>query len=190
MGRGEIGYGLLAALDGIEKVPDVGLKLVADLVVAFVLDRFRPISDRAWIDSRLREARNLRFRCQRLVGGDLEPAPIDAECSLGPIDLEAAPAAAGDFTARPAGEKRRVLENRIEHVRRLTEAAQRPALCKGGKPRWNLTADPLDDVDLVRQEVRRLATRVVVEPAEVVEAARRIEGHFRRGPEPQVPLLG
>ena len=41
---------------------------------------------------------------------------------------------------------------------------------------------------MVRQQVRRLAARVVPEPAEVVERALRVVRHEGRGPEPHVPV--
>jgi hypothetical protein len=57
--RSEIRDGLLAALDRVQEIPDVGLELIADLIVALVLHGFGAIADGTGFRLRLREAGDL-----------------------------------------------------------------------------------------------------------------------------------
>ena len=148
----------------------MGPELVTDLLVARIGDRLGAQAgcSPARRPSRLGELGDLRIGGDVGVGHHLQPCAVDGQRPARAAELQAVPAGGRDLAARPGRHERRVLEDRLEHVRRLADAAQRVAPAHGGDRARELAGRPLDDVDVVGQEVGGLAARVVPEPAEVI----------------------
>ncbi len=122
------------------------------------------------------------------LGDDLEAGAAQRQSPFRAEEREPVVPRRRDLAARPAADEAGVLEERLEHVGRLADAPERVAAAHRRHLARRLVGDPLHDVDVVRQQVRGLAARVVPEPAEVVERALRVVRHEGRGPQPHVPV--
>src|SRR3989442_2241943 len=122
----DVGHRPRPRLHAVEEVADVGPELVADLLVAIVLDGLRPQSPRAFPGPPrlLAELRDLLFGGDLGVGDHFEARPVDAQRAFGPPELQAAPVTGRDLAVRPGRDEGRVLEEGLEHVGGLPEPAQ------------------------------------------------------------------
>ncbi len=90
--------------------------------------------------------------------------------------------------ARPVEDEARIVEKRLHEIRRLANSGQRVAPSHGHDPAGESAGRPLHDVQVVREEVRGLSSRVVPEPAKVIETAVGVVGDEGRRPQPHVPV--
>jgi len=190
----EIRDRLLSRLDAIQKVANVGLKLVLYFLITIALHRGGAISQAAG-GSRLawtRELRDLILWRNLDIGEDFEATPIDQESSPGTAHFKTVSGTgphAANLPAGPVGKEPRVFKYGLKQVRRLTNSCEGIPSSHGGNTLGNRVRGPLYDVQIVREQVSGLAAGVIPKPAEMINAPMLVERHIGRRPKPHIPVF-